>query len=411
MKKILSLNLVVKILIGMLVGTVLALLRNTVLEGVPFIGTILDSLNVLGLLFTGALRAIAPILVFVLIINTIASHEGGNYKSMASIVKLYLLGTFISALVAVFISFANPVEITLKVAEDISSAPQSIYDVFGTILTNVVDNPINALATGNYLGILTWSILFGVMLKQASATTKNFLVDVSEAVSGIIKFVISLAPLGIMGLMYQSIVAVGFREILAYGALLGNLLGAMLFIALVVNPLITLIYTKENPYPLVFMCLKESGLTAFFTRSSAANIPVNIALAKKLGIHSELYNLSIPLGATINMGGAAITITILTLATAMSQGIEVTFAMALLLSLLATVSACGASGVSGGSLLLIPLACSLFGISPEIAQQVVGVGFIISVLQDSCETALNSSSDILYTAIVDKKHRLLENKA
>ncbi|WOO87302.1 serine/threonine transporter SstT [Mollicutes bacterium LVI A0039] len=411
MKKILSLNLVVKILIGMLVGTVLALLRNTVLEGVPFIGTILDSLNVLGLLFTGALRAIAPILVFVLIINTIASHEGGNYKSMASIVKLYLLGTFISALVAVFISFANPVEITLKVAEDISSAPQSIYDVFGTILTNVVDNPINALATGNYLGILTWSILFGVMLKQASATTKNFLVDVSEAVSGIIKFVISLAPLGIMGLMYQSIVAVGFREILAYGALLGNLLGAMLFIALVVNPLITLIYTKENPYPLVFMCLKESGLTAFFTRSSAANIPVNIALAKKLGIHSELYNLSIPLGATINMGGAAITITILTLATAMSQGIEVTFAMALLLSLLATVSACGASGVSGGSLLLIPLACSLFGISPEIAQQVVGVGFIISVLQDSCETALNSSSDILYTAIVDKKQRLLENKA
>lgn len=408
MKKILSYNLVVQILIGMAAGAVIAGIRTIFFIDNQVIGGLLDVIKIFGTLFTGALKAVAPVLVFVLIINTIASHEGGNYKNMASILKLYILGTFIAALLAVIISFANPIMLTLtsSAAEDISAAPASLLDVFNTILGNIVDNPINALATANYLGILTWAILFGIMLKGAAASTKAVLFDLSEAVSKIVKLIIAFAPLGIMGLIYGSIVDVGIKEIIAYGALLGNLLGAMFIMAFIVNPIITYFYTKENPYPLVLTCLKESGITAFFTRSSAANIPVNIALAKKLGVHSELYNLSIPLGSTINMGGAAITITTLTLATAFSQGIEVTIPMALLLSLLATLSACGASGVSGGSLLLIPLAASLFGISPEIAQQVVGIGFIISVLQDSCETALNSSSDILYTTIVDRRSRM-----
>lgn len=408
MKKILSYNLVIQILIGMVAGAILAVIRTTLLSDGQVFGTILDLIKIFGTVFTGSLKAVAPILVFVLIINTIASHEGGNYKNMASILKLYLIGTFIAAFIAVIISFAHPVTLTLAGTNggDISAAPTSLADVFSTILANIVDNPINALANANYLGILSWAILLGIFLKPAGAATKTILSDISDAVSSIVKFIISFAPLGIMGLIYASIVNVGIAEILTYGSLLVNLLGAMFLMAFVINPIITYVYTKENPYPLVFTCLKESGITAFFTRSSAANIPVNIALAKKLDVDSELYNLSIPLGSTINMGGAAITITTLTLATAFSvPGIEVTIPMALVLSLIATLSACGASGVSGGSLLLIPLACSLFGISPDIAQQVVGIGFIISVLQDSCETALNSSSDILYTAIVDKKSK------
>lgn len=409
MKKIFKLNLVVQILIGMCVGLVLAVLRNLLFADMVIVSSILDLIKVFGTLFTGALKAVAPILVFVLIINTIASHKGGNYKSMASILKLYIIGTFIAAFIAVLFSFIHPIELALtEVAADTSAAPTSLLDVFGNLLNNIVDNPINALAQANYLGILTWAILFGIMLKNAKDTTKDFLSDVSDAVSSIVKLIIAFAPLGIMGLIYASIVDVGISGIIAYGLLLVNLLGAMFLVAFVINPLITFFYTKENPYPLVLTCLKDSGITAFFTRSSAANIPVNIALAEKLGVDEELYNLSIPLGSTINMGGAAITITTLTLATAYTQGIDVTFPMALLLSLVATLSACGASGVSGGSLLLIPLACSLFGISPEIAQQVVGIGFIISVLQDSCETALNSSSDILYTAIVDKRNKLTQ---
>lgn len=407
MKSILKLNLVLQILIGIIVGTILAVIRTAFFVDNQVISGILDFIQIFGVLFTGALKAVAPILVFVLIINTIASHQGENYKSMASILKLYLFGTFVAAVIAVVISFAHPVMLTLTSsgAEEALAAPASLLDVFNTILNNIVDNPVNALANANYLGILTWAVLLGFMLKRSSGSTKAFLFDVSEAVSSIVKFVIAFAPLGIMGLIYSSIIQTGLKEFLAYGSLLVNLLGAMAIMALIVNPLITYFFTRENPYPLVFTCLKESGLTAFFTRSSAANIPVNIALAKKLNIHSELYNLSIPLGSTINMGGAAITITTLTLATAYSQGIEVTFPMALMLSLIATLSACGASGVSGGSLLLIPLACSLFGISPEIAKQIVGIGFIISVLQDSCETALNSSSDILYTAIVDIRQK------
>lgn len=412
MKKILSYNLVVQILIGMAIGAIIAIIRTTLFIDNQAIGGILDIIKVFGTIFTGALKAIAPILVFVLIINTIAGHEGGNYRNVASILKLYLIGTLVAAFIAVLISFAHPVLLSLTetAGADTSAAPSSLVDVFGTILNNIVDNPINALATANYLGILSWAVLLGVMLKRASSSTKSVLFDLSEAVSKIVKLIIAFAPLGIMGLIYGSIVDVGVKEIIAYGALLGNLLGAMFIMAFIVNPLITYIYTKENPYPLVLTCLKESGITAFFTRSSAANIPVNIELAEKLDVNSELYNLSIPLGSTINMGGAAITITTLTLATAFSQGIDVTIPMALLLSFLATLSACGASGVSGGSLLLIPLAASLFGISPDVAQQVVGIGFIISVLQDSCETALNSSSDILYTTIVDRRSkRKIEN--
>ncbi len=412
MRKILKLNLVVQIIIGMAVGIILAVLRTTVLETVQ-VASVLDVLTVFGSLFTGALKAVAPILVFFLIINTIAGHEGGNYKSMAGILKLYVIGTFVAALIAVIISFLHPVTIIFpgEVAADAAaSAPDSLTDVFSTILGNIVDNPVNALATANYLGILSWAILFGIMLKSAGAATKTVLNDLSDAMMRVVKIIIAFAPIGIMGLIYQSVAEVGIDGIVTYTALLINLLGAMFILAFIVNPLITYLYTKENPYPLVFTCLRESGLTAFFTRSSAANIPVNIALAKKLDVDSEIYNLSIPLGSTINMGGAAITITTLTLATAYTVGIDVTFPMALVLSVLATLSACGASGVSGGSLLLIPLACSLFGISPDVAAQVVSVGFIISVIQDSCETGLNSSSDILYTTIVDRRAKRIANQ-
>ncbi len=405
MKKILELNLVVQIIIGMVIGITLAILRTTVLETVQ-VASVLDVLIVFGSLFTGALKAVAPILVFFLIMNTIAGHEGGNYKSMAGILKLYVIGTFVAALIAVVISFLHPVTIIFpnEVAADAAAtAPESLTDVFGNILASIVDNPVNALATANYLGILSWAILLGVMLKSAGQATKTVLSDLSDAMMKVVKLIISFAPIGIMGLIYQSVAAVGLEGIVTYTSLLINLLGAMLILAFIVNPLITYIYTLENPYPLVFTCLRESGITAFFTRSSAANIPVNISLAKKLDVDSEIYNLSIPLGSTINMGGAAITITTLTLATAHTVGIDVTFLMAVTLSVLATLSACGASGVSGGSLLLIPLACSLFGITPDVAAQVVSVGFIISVIQDSCETGLNSSSDILYTTIVDRR--------
>lgn len=408
MKNFLKLNLVLQIIIGMIVGSILGVFSLGLPSSMMSFKYILDLIPVFGMVFTGFLKAVAPVLVFVLIINTIASHKGGNIKKMFSIIKLYMIGTLLAALTAVVISFAHPVTLSFNTTNltDIASAPSSLSDVFTTIINNIVDNPINALATGNYLGILMWAILLGLMLKSSSETTKSFLTDISNAVAKIVELIISFAPLGIMGLIYASVTSVGIKAIISYGSLLFNLLFAMAIIVFVINPIIVYIYTRENPYPLIFTCLKESGLTAFFTRSSAANIPVNIALAKKLNIDSDLYNLSIPLGSTINMGGAAITITTLTLATVFSQGIHVTFAMALVLSVVATLSACGTSGVGGGSLLLIPLACSLFGIDADIVQQIVGIGFIISVIQDSCETALNSSSDILYTAIVDKKMKL-----
>ncbi len=408
MKKILELNLVVQILIGMVCGLILAIFRNTLLVDSQIFGPLLDTISIFGTMFTGALKAVAPILVFVLIINTIASHQGGSYSKIGSILKLYLVATIFAALIAVAVSFIHPVTMTLPgVSEDIASAPSSLVDVFTELLNNIVDNPINALATANYLGVLSWAVLLGIMLKSASTSTKQLFSDLSDAISKVVKLIISFAPLGIMGLLYVSITADGIKGIASYGAVLGNLLIALFVLAFILNPLITYVYIRENPYPLVLRCLRESGITAFFTRSSAANIPVNIALAKDLDIDSELYNLSIPLGSTINMGGAAITITTLTLAAAFSTGIEVTIPMAILLSIVAALSACGSSGVSGGSLLLIPLACGLFGIGPDIAEKVVGVGFVISVIQDSCETGLNSSSDILYTAIVDMRAKRL----
>ncbi len=402
--KVLELNLVMQILLGMICGILLGGLRLVIADvtSIDALVYLLDVIKVFGTLFTGALRAVAPILVFALIMNTIASHKGGSSANMKGIVKVYIISTFVAALIAVVISFINPIELTLDAgATDINSAPTSVVDVLLNVLNNIVDNPINALATANYLGVLFWALLIGFMLKDANESTKNFLSDFSHAISKIVQLIIKFAPLGIMGLIYASIVDVGLVEVLKYGQLLTNLLLAMGILALIINPLIVYYLSRQNPYPLVFRCLKESGLTAFFTRSSAANIPINMQLAEDLGIDDELYNISIPLGSTVNMGGAAITITTLTLAAAYTVGIDVTFLMALMLSLLAALSACGASGVSGGSLLLIPMACSLFGISADIAAQVVGIGFVISIVQDSCETALNSSSDILYTAAID----------
>ncbi len=404
-QKIRKLNLVMQILIGMASGIILGLIHNTI--NLEMIASTLNVLKVLGTLFTSALRAIAPILVFVLIISSIAAHKKENKTNIGSVIKLYMMATFFSALIAVLVSFSNPVLLTLDTAGDIAAAPSSVVDVLANVLESIVDNPINALATGNYLGVLFWASLIGLTLRSAKETTKEVVNDFAHSISKIVRIIIAFAPLGIMGLIYTSVVEVGFVEMLKYGQLLANLLVAMGIMALIINPLLTYVYTKKNPYPLVFKCLEESGITAFFTRSSAANIPVNINLAERLNVNPELYNISIPLGATINMAGAAITITTLTLATANTVGIDVTFAMALLLSLLATISACGASGVAGGSLLLVPMACSLFGIDASVSAQVVGIGFVISVVQDSCETALNSSSDILYTTIVDRKLKRL----
>lgn len=408
MKKFMELNLVVRIVIGMLLGIILAIVKVQLVDTISIL-SVLDVLNVFGELFTGALRAIAPILVFVLIIHSISAHKNANLGGMGSVVVLYLTGTLAAAFVAVAVSFINPITLSLADTTDVTTAPTSLLEVFSNILTSILANPIDALATANYLGILAWAVIFGIMLRGAKQTTKDFLSDISDAVTKTVQFIISLAPFGIMGLVYTSISTVGVKEVLSYGSLLVNLLIAFALVALVLNPLIGYICLRENPYPLVFTCLKESGITAFFTRSSAANIPVNIALAEKLDVDDELYNVSLPLGATINMAGAAITITIFTLSTAYSQGIDVTFGMAFVLSVVAALSACGASGVAGGSLLLIPLACSLFGISDVVAAQVVAIGFIIGVVQDSCETALNSSSDILFTTFADRRQKRKNN--
>lgn len=397
MKKLLiywnQLSLVKQIIIGLFVGIILAV---TVPEAVK-------PIDILGSLFVGALKAIAPVLVFFLVMSAIAQHKSGHKTNMKSIIILYLLGTFSAALVAVVVSFIFPVGLTLaKGAKDLT-APGGVAEVLKTLLMNIVDNPINAIANANYIGILSWAVLLGFALKNAPETTKTMISNVSDAVSKIVTWVIRFAPLGIMGLVFTSITANGISSLLSYGKLLAVLIGCMLLVALIVNPLIVYLNIRQNPYPLVFKCLKESGLTAFFTRSSAANIPVNMRLADKLGLDKDTYSVSIPLGATINMAGAAVTISVLTLAAVHTLGIKVDFATAFILSILSAVSACGASGVAGGSLLLIPLACSLFGIPNDVAMQVVGVGFIIGVLQDSFETALNSSTDVLFTATAEFK--------
>ncbi len=385
-------SLVQQIAVGLVLGMVLAWLS-------PSAGL---AAGLLGSLFVGALKAVAPVLVFVLVTAAVAQHQKGSEAHIKPIILLYAVGTFSAALCAVIAGFVFPTEIALVNAGTVDTTPPSgIVEVMKTLLMNLVSNPVGAIANANYIGILAWAIVLGFALRNASENTRIMVADFAEAVSKVVKWVIRFAPLGIFGLVSATIAETGFDALVGYARLLAVLLGCMLFIALVVNPIIVWTQIRRNPYPLVFTCLRESGVTAFFTRSSAANIPVNMALAKKLGLHEDTYSISIPLGATVNMAGAAITITVLSMAAAHTQGIQIDFATALLLSLVATVSAAGASGVAGGSLLLIPLACSLFGISNDVAMQVVAVGFIIGVVQDSAETALNSSTDVLFTAAAD----------
>ncbi|PQJ64255.1 serine/threonine transporter SstT [Vibrio chagasii] len=391
-------NLVLQILAGIVFGVVLAMVSPSAAQDAGLLGS----------LFVGALKAVAPILVFILVAASIANQKKGQHTHMRPIIVLYLIGTFSAALTAVVLSFMFPTTLTLVAGAEGATPPQGIGEVLHTLLFKLVDNPVSALMNANYIGILAWAIGLGLALHHASATTKAVFEDLSHSVSHIVRFIIRLAPFGIFGLVSATFATTGFEALASYGQLLAVLLGSMLIIALVVNPLLVFVKTKQNPYPLVFQCIRESGVTAFFTRSSAANIPVNMNLCKKLNLDEDTYSVSIPLGATINMAGAAITITVLTLAAVHTMGIEIDIFTAILLSLVAAVSACGASGVAGGSLLLIPLACGLFGISNDIAMQVVAVGFIIGVIQDSAETALNSSTDVVFTAAVCKAE---QNKA
>ena len=388
-------GLVPLIIIGLIVGTLVGWLA-------PSVGI---ALGLLGTLFVGALKAVAPVLVFILVMAAICQHRSDGEVFVKPVLIMYIFGTFLAALTAVGASFLFPTNLVLVNADAVTQIPPAdLKEVLGNLLLSLVANPVNAVANANYIGILAWAIIIGFALRKASATTRAAVVDFSEAISQVVKWVIALAPFGILGLVANTVAETGFAALAGYARILTVLVGCMLFIALIANPIIVFIKTGKNPYPLVFTCLRESGITAFFTRSSAANIPVNMNLANKLGLNKDTYSVTIPLGATINMAGAAITINILTLAAAHTLGIEVSFASALLLSLVATISACGASGVAGGSLLLIPLAASLFSIPNDIAIQVVAIGFIIGVIQDSAETALNSSTDVLFTAAADPKY-------
>jgi len=388
-----NISLVKRIIVGLIIGAILGL----VIPGASVIG-------ILGELFVGALKALAPLLVFFIVMNSLAHQTAGGGSNMKTVIVLYLLGTFFAALCAVAASFLFPS--TLILAEGAgNTAPGGIGEVLGNLLKSAVSNPISALANANYIGVLTWAVVLGLALRSASDTAKLVLENISDAFSTAIRWVISFAPFGILGLVFTTMAETGISAFASYVHVIIVLVACMVFVALVVNPLLVYICTRSNPYPLVFKCLNESGIMAFFTRSSAANIPVNMNLCKELGLDESKYSVSIPLGATINMAGAAITISVLTLAAANTLGISVDFPTAFLLSLVSTVSACGASGVAGGSLLLIPLACSMFGISNDVAMQVVGIGFIIGVIQDSCETALNSSSDVLFTAAAEYYHR------
>ncbi len=387
-----SINLVTRIFIGIIIGVILAI----IIPGLDWIST-------LGDLFVGALKAIAPILVFILVMSSLAQgvkKSGGKFRT---VILLYLISTFFAAITAVIASFIFPQILTLhSTTQDYGSVPQGLSEIIHNLLVKIVINPISSLSESNYLGILFWAIITGVALKDmVSNSTKDMLKDFSASVSQIVSWIINLAPFGIMGLVFTAVSTNGMEIFTQYGKLILLLAVCMAIVALVTNPLIISFLIRKNPYPLIFKCLKESGITAFFTRSSAANIPVNMKLCENLKLDKDMYSVSIPLGATINMSGGAVTITIMALAAAHTLGIETTFTTAVVLSLLATFAACGASGIAGGSLLLIPSACSLFGISNDLAIQVVGIGFIISVLQDSLETALNSSSDVLFTATAE----------
>lgn len=386
-----SINLVNRIIVGIIIGVILALTIPEAVSGISILGT----------LFISALKAVAPILVFILVLNAISSHVGGKATNMKMVLALYGVATFAAGFVAVVVSFIFPTTLTLKTEAQDVAPPSGILEVFETLLFNIVTNPVSAIMNANYLGILAWAVVLGIALKAANDSTKGVIANFSDAITKVVQWIISLAPLGILGIVFETVSTTGLSALGEYGRLILILVGTMFFVALVMNPLIVFAVARRNPYPLIFTSIKESGITAFFTRSSAANIPVNMALAEKLKLDKDTYAVSIPLGATINMGGAAITISILTMAAAHTLGIEVDFLTAVILMVLAALSATGASGVAGGSLLLIPLACSLFGISDDIAMQVVAIGFIIGVIQDSCETALNSSTDIVFTAAAE----------
>lgn len=394
MKKIVqkwnSISLVLRIAMGLVLGVILGIALPQA-----------TGIGILGTIFVGALKAIAPVLVFVLIIAAVANASNNVGRRFRTVILLYIMSTLLASLLAVVVSYIFPT--TLKLTDAVNNeAPSGILEVFNTLINNMVQNPVAAIMNANYIGVLTWAVIFGIALRSVAAEpTKVVLTNLSDAVSVAVRWVISLAPFGILGLVFTSVSTNGLSVFADYGKLLAVLVGCMLAMALIINPLIVFIMLRKNPYPLVFKCLKESGLTAFFTRSSAANIPVNMQLCEKLGLDRDMYSISIPLGATINMDGAAITIAVMTLAAANTVGVAVDFSSALILCVLATLAACGASGVAGGSLLLIPMACSLFGISNDIAMQVVGVGFIIGVIQDSVETALNSAGDVLFAATAE----------
>ena len=391
-----SISLVKRIICGLIIGIILGL---TVPQA--------SAISILGDLFVGALRGVAPILVFFLIMSSLCHMGEGQKTNMKMIVVLYLVGNVVAAACAVIASRLFPVVLTFSESTDTSDVtpPSGVTEVITNLLMNLVDNPVNALINANFIGILAWAIIFGIALKGASAGTKRALENISDAVSTAVRWVISCAPFGIMGLIFTTISEQGLSVLLGYGRLILVLVGTMAAVALIINPIIVFLFIRKNPYKLVFTCLKESFITAFFTRSSAANIPVNMELCEKLGLDEDTYSISIPLGATVNMAGAAITISTMALAAAHTLDIDVSIGSALIMCVLAAASAAGASGVAGGSLLLIPLACSLFGIPNDISMQVVGVGFIIGVIQDSCETGINSSTDVLYTASAEFRDR------
>ena len=391
-KKWNSMSLIIRIVIGLVIGAILGL----TLPGWKWVG-------MFGTLFVGALKGIAPILVFVLVSSSLANAKGGNASKFRTVIFLYLFSTLCAAVVAVLVNFIHPVTISLAnvdMAEGYTP-PTSMAAIIINLLNSVVANPVDALSNANYIGILFWAIILGLALKRAGDGTKKTMSDLADGVSEVVRWVINCAPFGIMGLVFEAVSDSGLEIFTTYGELVLVLVVSMLLVALVVNPLIVGVCLRQNPYPLIFRCIRESGVTAFFTRSSAANIPVNLELCKKLGLDEDMYSVSIPLGSTINMDGAAAVITTFALTAAFSVGAKVTLPMAILLSIVSTFSACGTSGVAGGSLLLVPLGCSLFGISNDVAMQIVGVGFIVSVIQDSLETALNSSGDVIFTATAE----------
>lgn len=396
-----STSLILRIFGGLVIGAILGLLFPQ-----------LTWLSILGDLFVGALKAIAPLLVFVLVASSIANAKGGNAGKFKLVIILYLASTLVAAIVAVFANFIFKITVPLsaETAAEGYTPPSSMAEIVSNLLKSIVANPIDSIANANYIAILFWAVVIGMALKATSSVTKSFLKDLADALSQVVRGIINCAPFGIMGLVFNAVSTSGLEIFKSYGQLVALLVGTMCFVAFVSNALIIGITLRHNPYPLIFHCVRSSAITAFFTRSSAANIPVNMELCKNLGLDEDVYSVSIPLGSTINMDGAAVTITTLTLVAAHTTGVDVTLPMAIFLSIVATLSACGTSGVAGGSLLLVPLGCSILGIPQDIAMEMVGIGFIISVIQDSMETALNSSGDAMFTATAEFYHWKKEGK-